>query len=409
MSDLRKKTIAGLLLLTLAVPAMGSSIFSTLGAGLSVQPGSARSTALGGVDNMLADSVYISMSNPAGWRSWGRSRFLVTSNIYTSFASDASGASDRSDDFVFPGFALAVPIYKSFGMGVALNTMTDYEFLTMRPATTPAMPEDTVDYYDVTEVFRGVGGASVFSVNMGGNVTDWLSMGVALDYVFGKLDRSWELEFDYGAFNTSGKSIRYVLSGIALRVGGVANLDNYIVAGTVQLPAKIDVDRSMEITGGDSVSIAGGTFEMPLTFTLGAATSIDRFKVFWEGGMAFWGSTVQDVIGSGDTWTDTWNIASGVERMPSHAVLDPWYEKWTYRAGAHLRRYYTYAGEEPLNEFGLSAGVGIPMRTHMGMLDLALTMDWRGSENLNGASEKIVGIRIGITSTERWFVRRNKR
>ncbi|MFH0883051.1 MAG: hypothetical protein V2A56_08695 [bacterium] len=403
----RITTLVIAVMLTGTLTASASSPFSTLGAGVRVDALSVRSFALGGVDILTADSIYISTANPAGWKSDGRTRFLMSSDVMLSSAEDRQSGTDTAGNLRFPAVALAMPIYRTLGIGFAYKTLTDYTFLTRRSSTISGLlPEDSTSSYDVTETFSGVGGLSAFSTNFGVSLGHSLAMGVALDYVFGKLDRVWILQFSNGDFSSSGKTIRHELSGVLVRVGTHYSKGPLMVAATVQLPASISVHRSLEIVGGDSLGIPGGSFEMPLSLSAGAAWMVGRVRTFGQGSFESWSSVTQDVIGSWDTYSDAWNARLGVELLPTRFPLDPWYKKWTYRAGGHLGHEYISADSHPMKTMGISMGVGIPVRTHMGMLDLALTMDWRGDVATNGVRERITGIRLGFSSTERWFVRR---
>ncbi len=408
---MRTTTLAIVLLLTGALAASASSPFATLGAGVMVDPLSVRSAALGGVDILTADSVYLSTMNPAGWNSSGRTRFLMASNVRISSSQDVLSGKDGASDLQFPTVALAMPIYRTLGIGFAYKTVTDYSFLIRRTSTvTDLLPEDTLASYHLTETFSGVGGLSAFSSNFGVRLGNSLAMGVALDYVFGKLDRIWQMTFDTGGFTESGKTIRNQLSGIAVRFGAQYSGTPLMAAATVQLPASISVHRSLEIVGGDSLGISAGSLEMPLSLSVGAAWTSGRKRTYGQGSFAAWGSTAQDVIGVSDTYLNAWLANAGFELLPSRSPLEPWYQKWTYRAGGHFGKEYVSAGSDPVKTFGLALGVGIPVRTHMGMLDLALTMDWRGDTAANGVGvrERVTGIRLGFSSTESWFVRRGK-
>ena len=403
----RITTLALAALLAGALTASASSPFSTLGAGVNLNPMSVRSYALGGNDILISDSVYVSSANPAGWKNVGRTRFMLSSSVGMSTSKDNLAGTDNASSINFPTVALALPIYRTLGIGFSYKTLTDYGFLTRRPSTiTGILPEDSSAAYDVTETFSGVGGLSDFSSNFGVSIGKSLSMGIALDYVFGKLDRVWVMQFSNSNFSSSGKTIRQELSGVVVRLGSHYVRGPLMAAATVQLPASVNVTRSLEIVGGDSLGIEGGSLELPLSVNVGGSWQVKRLRTMGQGSFESWSSVTQDVIGTTDTYSNAWNLAVGFELLPTRSPLDPWYMKWTYRAGGHLGQDYVSATSDPIKNYGIAMGFGIPVRTHMGMIDLALTMDWRGDVATNGVSERITGIRIGYSSTEKWFVRR---
>lgn len=392
-------------LLLLSGSARASSLFALQGVGVPIQSQNTRSISLGGVDGPLADSLYLSVTNPAGWYNTGRTRFTMNSRLTFTAAKSNSGATASSDDFGFPSFGFALPIYRGLGIGVNFRTKTDYEFYTKRTTNYTPVPEDTSSY-KITEVLQGTGGLSTASSNFGIKVNRALSVGLALDYVFGKLDRELTTLSDDLTLSTGGYTQHRVVSGLAVRFGALAHRGDLTLSGSFGLPAKLKVDQAIQVVGGDSLTIPSATLELPFSIGVGGAYKSGRYLAVGEGRFDLWGSTSQD-IGTA-AYTNAWQIGVGLERQRLVAPLLPWYEKVTYRVGVHAKRLNVEANNNPIDGFGIAAGVGMPMKTHMGMLDLGVTLDWLGNPAKNGVRERTFGVRLGIISTEGWFVRRKR-
>jgi hypothetical protein len=228
---------------------------------------------------------------------------------------------------------------------------------------------------------------------------------VGISYVFGTINHELTTLPASGGLLTGGKVEHSELSGLGAKFGVLAQSQGWTFSGTIELPTEIRVERSLEIIGADSVGIGAETMSLPLGLGFGAAHKFGRYLAAGETRFEFWESA-DHVLG--DSYKNSWNVAVALERQRLNQPLLSWYDQLSFRAGFHAGQLNIEAGGNPVLTTGLSLGFGIPMRTHPAMLDFAVTMDWRGSTGQNGVSERILGVRMGFTSTERWFARRKR-
>ena len=385
--------------------AMAESIFSPLGNGMTVRHETARSVALAGSDAALSDSIYFPLDNPAGWFNVGYTRYTASMNAVKINASDGNGK-ETADDFTFPSMAFTMPIYRSLGLGFAYENVTDHEFLVYRYDT--VTPENGDEAYDVTRRVQGTGGLARVSTNLAARIRPYLAVGLAMDYYFGKTERIWTLDFDSGDFYRSGEYLRNEFSGVGLRLGAVGFIGNHTqLAGVLELPSNLNVHSKLTVQGGDSLNLGKSEYGLPFGGTLAAAWTKNRMRLTGSATLRQWGETSRD-IGANDPYTSEYDISAGIARLPLRGPLDPWYQKWIYRAGARMSQHYLEVNGNSMRTIGFAVGIGIPLRTHPGIFDISVTYDLRGSESENGAMEKILGLQIGFGSAERWFVRRER-
>lgn len=402
---MKRFLLSALIGLTIVSGLQAASIFGPLGVGMTQRHETARSAAIAGSDGALSDSVYFPMDNPAGWFNVGYTRYTASMNAVKITATDAGG-SDTADDFNFPGMAFAMPIYRSLGLGFAYQGVTDYEFLTYRYDT--LTPEGSSETYDVIRRLQGSGGLAKVATNIGAKVRPWLAVGIAADYYFGKTERLGTLTFTNGDFYRSGEFRRDQFSGTQLRAGAIGYIGRGLqVAGVLELPTNLRVHSTLTVEGGDSTDLGRSDYGLPLGATVSGAYTRERTRFSGQASFRQWGEASR-VITANDTYTTAYDLGLGFERLPLRTPLEPWYQKWIYRAGVRMGQHYIEAGGNAIQSVGFSVGLGIPLRTHPGIFDLAFTYDIRGSEGSNLGSERIIGFKVGFGSSEKWFVRRKR-
>ncbi len=403
----RLLSIISVLLITV-VPTMAESVFAPLGIGVWQRSGSTYSTSVSGSDLALSDSVYFSIDNPATWRSFGLTKFTTSFGVGKYYATDFTG-SDIADNYLFPNAAIALPIYKTLGVGFFYQTLTDRDFLIFSEETFDISEQvDTLDSYDILKRTQGTGGLARAGGRVAFLVTTKLSVGIGVDYYFGNLEELITLDFLQGSFLRSGRFQRHELGGIGTSFGiNYRPTKETAFAITARTPVNLEVSSSSKIQGGDSTGVKYDDFEIPFGFGIGGLHEIGRLRTLASVQFEAWENSAHS-FASDTEYANSLDIGIGFERLPLDQPLIPWYESSTFRAGLRYKQHYIKAGGSNLLTYGASIGMGFPIVGGRGKLDIALTYDMRGLVNDNAASEKIYGIQVGISTTERWFVRRKR-
>jgi len=404
---MRKLLITGFIVILLSLGHVhASSVFSSGGIGIDVSNQSARADGLGGADIAYSDSVYFPLDNPAGWISAGYTRITMTTAAFSATAKDASGK-DTNGDLTFPHGAISIPIYKSLTLGLAYSTVKDYRYLTYNYTQfAPTIPYDTsVTEYTVTNRLQGEGGLSKVSAVTAGKILKNVAVGAALDYYFGNTE---DLITKDGVSERTGQYIKNKFEGVGFRGGLLVNLNEKLtLAGTLTLPAELRISRTKVVQGGDSLSLGSGTYDLPMSFSIGGSYNLERWRASAEFEMNMWKDGTHDFINA-EEYANANKIGFGIERLPNRSPIASRWDKITYRAGLHRDSHYVYLGGNELVTQGISLGIGLPIRYYPGVLDFSFTLDFRGSQADNKASETIYGFKLSFSSAEKWFVKRKR-
>lgn len=390
----------------MVTPGFASSIFGPGSLGIKNRTVGVRSMAMGGAGLALSDSTYIPVQNPAGWYNTGRTRFQFGAQFYRSTAQDDFGE-DITETFIIPSFAMSVPFYKNVGLGIVYESLTDHDYLSLAERTwTTDSPIDTVGTYHYTERFQGDGGLSRAGLVLAVKKSKF-SIGLTGDIYFGKFDNLWLAEFEESGMDDSGWIIRYKTKGFGFRGGMMMEiLPGLTLAGVATLPVSLSSDENRVVQNGKETDVEDLEFELPFTVQGGVSYTAGRFRTAADFSYSDWESTTRDYYE--DEYKNTISAALGIERLPLRGALDPWYEKWIYRAGAWYDQHYLDVGDNQLVSLGFSIGAGRLLKSVRGTFDFALTYELRGSVSENDAQETVIGFQLGWTVTEKWFERRKR-
>lgn len=404
-----KWPILALFLLLLTIPLHAETIFAPGGIGYSNRSLNAYLLGMGGAGVALSDSLYLHPDNPAGWYSQGKTRFSFGIRLSQSKASSSLN-SDKSDGFDLPGAAIAIPFYKSLGMGVVFQTLTTNSFLSRSEAILEHLPNDadTISY-KVTQRNQGKGGLSRIGYSLAFKKNK-LAAGIGADWYFGKLEEIWEKSFSDSRLDTMGQAVRKEISGFGIRLGALYSIrENWSLGISYILPVKLEADLIRRISRGTwSDEKSTLDFGLPSRFLLGTSYTRNRWRGNLDLEYALWSSTSRNWGEIERNWEyqDTKSLRLGIERLPLRGALDPILEKWIYRVGIHYDEHYLKADGNTVKDLGFSLGFGKPLKNRIGIVDLALFYDLRGNETDNGATEKYYGLILGWSMSERWFMRR---
>lgn len=105
--------------------------------------------------------------------------------------------------------------------------------------------------------------------------------------------------------------------------------------------------------------------------------------------------------------SDRWKVGMGLSYKP-----DPrgsYFKRITYRAGAFYNRDYIMAGDNNVNDYGVSCGFGFPTSSGRTIVNLGFDYRHRQSSPTALLKEKYFNITLGINFNGNWFYRNKLR
>jgi hypothetical protein len=78
----------------------------------------------------------------------------------------------------------------------------------------------------------------------------------------------------------------------------------------------------------------------------------------------------------------------------------------TYKAGFYMRNGDLVIDNQPVNEFGISFGLSLPMNYYFSNVNIGMEYVKRGGVNPGMTLENIFKLKIGFSFKDKWFIKR---
>ncbi len=390
-----------------------TSSYSFYGSGLQKFRGTATSRMMGGLKS-YNDPTNINLQNPASYANLqlttyeiGASRKELTIKNET----DQDRTSATSLDYL----AIGIPAKKfGIGFGIMPYTAVGYNINSM---------ED-----DGQSQFSGTGGMNRVFLGLAYKVTKGLNIGLEAQYNFGIIED--KLLTVASGLQLGSRDVRKSeLSGLSYTLGAsyqtkmtkkidlTASLVLSPKAGinaktTRQLGPFSGIDgQGVEIVNAADVQnivVLDRDINLPTNFTVGFGLGqANKWFVSTE-------VTNQQANNFGTRSTQAPNVAYtnamgsriGGYYIPKYNSLTSYWSRITYRAGMRLEELGLEINNEPVREFGMSFGVGLPVPRLFSTINIGAEVGRRGTTNAGLVQENFLNIFLGLSLNDRWFIKR---
>lgn len=382
-----------------------SSPYSRFGLGELAAQGTARNKAMGGTGIALRDGFFLNTLNPASYTTLDSTTFLfdvgITANFTQLKTTDAK-QSENQANFEYLAFGFSVKKWWGLSAGIRKITNVGYNF-----------DDENTDSYNANYV--GSGGINKVYLTNAFRLSPRLSVGLNANYNWGKISTTKAVVF------SSGKGLPFY-SEEELTVSNV-NFDVGLQY-TVKLKEKKQLivgatfGNKTDLTGkyksllyrtstSDTISYKESdknTVELPNRFGIGLAVKTNKLTLTADTHYQGWGNVAN--LNTESTTVavnlkDSYGLALGAEYTPNKFSGRKFLDRINYRAGAYYTNSYLEINGTQLREVGLTAGLGIPVRSSY--INVALELGSRGTTNNNLINEKFAKISLSFTLFETWF------
>jgi len=400
-----------------------NSPYSSLGFGDLTFKGFGKNSAMGGITYGLRDNATIDFSNPASYTVRDSLSFIFEFGAVGRLSYYSKEEKKETPyDINFSHLAFSFPFGKrlSFGAGLVPYSLISYKFL----VTT----DEGDDEYDpelgrLDYLYQGDGGLTQVFFGTGFLITENLSLGVNIDYIFGNLESSQSLTHNSNpkAFNTRVYETQ-LLSGFNFNTGlqyvTTFGKDYQLVAGASYV-FKSRINKTTEVQKDNILSVPeGGTVidtlefytspkekqDFPSSFALGASIKkgekwlfgVDFKQVQWSKSSAM----------NLDTLLNSQSFHAGMELTPRPREQKIYPLRIHYRLGAYYTRSFLQLYGNQITDFGITFGAGLPIGRSRSSLNIAFDYGRRGSNETNLILENHASITFSLTLYDFWFMKR---
>ena len=401
------------------------SPYSMYGIGEINTQGTLPMRSMGGVGLGWRSTSMANLLNPAGYSATLRKSFIFnfgaegmcvqnSQNRYdASTGADAGSAKNSKTSVNFHEIALQMPLAKGLGLGLSLTPYSSVGY------NMSAIEQDENAWAEVGQVkynYQGEGDITEVKLGIGWEIFKGFSLGVAGMYYWGDINRKYTATIAHnivgaGDYLAAMGNDNFSVSNVKFQVGAQYSIINndkrsltvgatYDIGGALR--PKVTESVYIEDLYYTSVyyqnnrgeirlpmQIAGGVFYQDVKWSAG----FDYVFQNWEGKNAKLTETVENGIEVAYANTSTYKL--GVEYTPNRFDVRRYYNRMSYRAGLRYGGYYqTFAGKH-LNQFAVTAGVGLPLR-FLGASSVDVGFEYGNRGSKGSITVPAPGARVGL-------------
>lgn len=410
-----RQTLLVFLLLILSVTTVAqnntNSPYTRYGYGQLADQGSGNSKAMGGIAYGLRDKYQTNFVNPASYTAIDSLTFIFDGGVSLQNTNLSDGkvkmnAKNSSFDYITMQFRLGKWAAMSLGLLPYSNvgySMGDY--------TGQGESANSVTY-------TGEGGMHQLYLGAGFKIFKNLSVGANISYLWGDVTRQRYSQFPnysqaMSTSTTSNVSLKSYKLDFGMQYTQQLGKKHAMTLGAVFSPGH-DLNNEAYFQDQVGSSYTGTTITtrdtvvtcgIPMTIGAGVTYVYDnRLTVGADFMYQNWSSVTY--MNAKDAFNNRTKISFGAEYLPN-PLGRSYFSHVKYRLGAYYSKpYYKIDGQSAANEYGVTAGFGLPIPRTRSVLSLSAQYVRVEGTSKAFLNENILRICVGVTFNERWFFKR---
>ncbi len=390
-----------------------SSPFSFIGFGENIFKGNAINRVMGGID-IFTDSININLNNPTSYAKLKVTSYALGLN-FSSKDLKKNSLSEKSKTASVDYISVAIPTkFFGFGFGLIPSTSVGYRLQYSDPIAKNLSQ------------FSGTGGINQAFLSAGFNMIRFLSFGVTLNYNFGNITN---LIYDY----TDGIDF-----GTYLQNSSDYSGLNYTIASNLDFSISKDYTLKFHLSITPKNSISSNNKRVFYTQSVSnqviadfkdvdlSKNGLDKINISTFGKSEFgigvgkknkWSIGGQysklDLSGYRNQFLNYNNllyskgskISFGGFYIPNFLSLTNYWNRVIYRAGIRIENTGVKVNNYNLNENSVSIGISAPLAVYS-KANIAFELGKRYIDQPNALSESFWSVRLGLSLTDIWFIKR---
>lgn len=425
---MNKKSYIPLLLLTLTLVTVInaqaqvsiSSPYSLFGIGSLYSNSSQLNMSIGGSSAAFSSPYFINPANPASYSSLDSNSFVFDGAMFLKRGTLATKELSQKYNFgsisnVFVGFP--VTRWWRASLGVLPFSSVGYEI-------NDAIEDAVIGRH--INIYKGSGGLNKAYIGNAFSPFKNFSIGVNAAYIFGDINKESAVTFPDSATYTNtmiknstrltkltaelGLMYRFNFKeGYFLQTGVTINPEHTIIGKTDHIIYTFarNYDQNRDIIKDTIEYMPGAETSTTLPLAIGGGFMLGNTnRWFATADVQYQKWSQFKYLGNNPGLKDNLRISLGGQLRPSPVDIGKYWERINYRAGFRFEQSYLELQNTRINDFGISFGLGLPMKKSRSTLNLAVEMGTQGTTDNGLIRENYFRITLGTALQERWFLKR---
>lgn len=393
-----------------------NSPYTRFGIGNLNRTANPRFLALGGLSLGMRDPEHVNLWNPASYTAFDSLSFVFEGGAIDHYVDlKTTDKSSSSNYATLSHLTIGFPVTSWWKSSIGLIPFSEVGYIITLNAEEPGIGP-------VAYKFDGSGGLNQIYWGNGFRINENFSAGFNLSYFFGSIthnrnvylpDTAYyynvkisditnfsDIYLTYGLqYHKALTRERFFTGGLVLNTSTRVNYTNDYIAQTF-LSGLNGVEYII-----DTVSFIDdqkGNIKFPWRIGTGFTTGKSGK---WLAGADIhyqnWSSFTFDE--QSDSLKNSLSLTTGGEFTPDINASTGYWKNIHYRMGLRYSQSYLEIKEHRINEFGMSFGLGLPLRRSRSTLNLGVEFGKRGTTADNLIQENFVTFSFGISAFEKWF------
>lgn len=378
--------------------------YSRYGYGILQDNATSAQRAMGGVGYAMSSGRQINAMNPASYASIDSLTFLFDMGIGATALNSREGNEKGT----------------SFGGGLDYITM-QFPITKYMGASVGVIPFSSVGYSFGNEIvhgsnaYEGSGGLNQLYAGVSGKLFNRFSLGVNASYLFGTTINDIYVNTSAGSTSLFERVMQ--VRDWRIQVGAQYTFKignkNRLTLGAVYTPGKdllgktwgvkYDIDSDTE---PDTIGYTHTKGKYSLPHSWGGGINYewdDRLMAEVDFTYQSWGDAKYSALENFEQtrFDNRWEVSAGLQFTPKPRGI--YAQRIQYRLGGFYNHDYLMINNNNLNEYGVTAGVGLPVNGFKTIVNLGFEYRHRQASPQTLIKEDYFNITVGVNFNEMWF------
>ncbi len=398
-----------------------SSPYSKFGLGELEDYNNPRYAAMGGMGIALNNPYSVNVLNPASYAAFDSLSFVFEGGVISNFSTIKNNTLSQKSNYTSLSYiTFGFPITKWWRASFGLLPYSNVGFKV-------SDKESIANVGNVTYRYEGSGGINQLYLGNAIKFNKNLSIGFNASYLFGALVKTNSILFPDSALMYNSKTVNTVNIGnfcfkLGLQYNKKLTKDYTLFTGAVLGTTTNATTNEDFLTYTYSLTAAGnevvhdtnenvtnvkGTVRFPMSYGFGIALERnEKWLLGVDYSVQNWSDYTYD--GYQDSLKNSMKISIGLELKPN-PMARYFYQRVAYRLGYKYAKNYLQIDNNKLTEYGVSFGIGLPLRKTKSTINLAVEIGKRGTTSITDPrllQENYVKFTLGFSAHDVWFFKR---
>jgi hypothetical protein len=369
---------------------------------------------MGGLGVGFRSNLSVNEVNPAAYTAIDTLSFVFEATAFSHFYRQSTETQSQTGNYSSLGsLSFGFPVTKWLAVGAGLKPFSSVGYKIHDFDEDPVVGVMNYQY-------EGEGGINQAFFGGALRPVKGLSVGLNASYLFGRFENHTSVYSDSTGIFLTNRVVSNQVNGWIFGMGAQyefrpTETSSYTLGITYGSETPVSASRNELVrrmlpgeTRFDTIRVENeiqGDLVLPAYWGAGLYA---RFNPQWAGGIDFQTQNWSDfrLFDASDELTNSYHFALGLQHNPRVQTFSNMFHRLTYRAGFRYGQTYLNPNNHALSEFGISFGLGIPLRRSLSSLRVGFEYAQRGTTDQNLIKEDFFRINIGINIYEHWFLRR---